>query len=320
MTVAPQRQGPEPEAPARKPARSPAADRLLRGLGRLMVVVYFVAGLGYLALRHLVWPNPDYWFPRVEQALSDAIGQPVSVASVRTGFDGLRPWFEARDVAILDDDGSVAFRTSRVQAALSLSGLATGRLQFARLDIQAPALRVERLDRRRLKVAGIVIDLAGATATGQSAGSAWLLDQRRIVLHAADLDWIDRVSGRVRRLTKVDLALGSVGRRHRASLHVVDAGEFGRDLDAAIEVWRPAWSRVDDWRAWTGRMYLAAGRAELAPIASLAEDLRDLFASAASAPAQGAPAQSAPEQGAPEQGAPEQGAPEPGAPEQGAPE
>ncbi len=275
--VVPHRTGNERHAEPPAPGRRAAGDRLLRGLARLLVVVYFASGLGYLALRHLVWPNPGYWLPHVERALSQTLGKPVAVESVRTGFDGLRPWFEAHNVTILDDDGSVAFSTMQVQATLSLRGLAIGRLHFARLDIEAPTVRIERLDRRRLKVAGIVVDLDHPAIDSDGAGAIWLFEQRRIDLHDVDLQWIDRVSGHTLRFRHADLALGSVGRRHRASVRIPDAGEFGREFAAAIEVLRPAWSRDDDWRQWNGRLYMAAGRAELPAMVSFGHELRALL-------------------------------------------
>lgn len=257
--------------------RRPLGSRLLRVFGWLLLIAYFVAGLGYLTLRYLVWPNPAYWLPRAEQVLSEAIGRPVAVGEVRAGFDGLRPSLEVRELTIAGDEGAPAFTASRLYAVLSLRSLATGQLRFARLDVDAPALRIERLDDRRLRVAGIVFDLASPGGGDGGGAVAWLFAQRRIVLRGVDLHWFDQVADRSLRFEGVDLAVGSVGRRHRASLHIPEAAGLGRELRASIEFLRPALSGAADWRQWNGELHLSAGHADLAVAASLARDLGGLL-------------------------------------------
>src|SRR5690606_29530186 len=124
-------------------------------------------------------------------------------------------------VTVLDASGDPAFSVDRIHAALSLGSLAAGQIRFARLEVEAPSLRIERLAPDRFVVGGIELDLAGAGKGGGDTGGAdWLFAQRLVALRGVDLQWIDRVSGRVLELEGADLVLGAVGRRHRLSLKV----------------------------------------------------------------------------------------------------
>ncbi|HRO61957.1 MAG TPA: hypothetical protein PK177_22835, partial [Burkholderiaceae bacterium] len=229
--------------------------RVLRWLGWLALAVYFVCALSYLALRHVVWPNSQYWLPQAEQALSQALGRPIELGVVRAGFDGLRPSLEIERLLLRDDDGTVAVAAQRVHAVVSLRSLAIGQLAFARLDLDAPVLRIERVAHRRLRAAGLVFDMD--RPAGNGGGLDWLFAQRAITLRDAQLQWIDRVADRELRLEGVQLALGSVGRRHRATLQVPRAPGLGEELSLAVEVLRPAFSRVRDWQRWDGEIHVA---------------------------------------------------------------
>ncbi|RPH59880.1 MAG: hypothetical protein EHM83_15185, partial [Burkholderiales bacterium] len=88
-----------------------------------------------------------------------------------------------------------------------------------------------------------------------------------VVLRHARVDWHDRLSGESATLRDVDVALGSVGRRHRASLRAPALLEVGEGVDAAIEFYRPAFSQLGDWRQWHGEAYVGADRVDLAALA-----------------------------------------------------
>src|SRR5690606_15314546 len=88
---------------ANAPERNPAAPRRRRGL-RLVVacvlVVYFLAGIGFLVVRHWVWPRLDQWRPAIEARLSNEIGAPVHLGRLQGDFDSLRPRLQVDGVEI----------------------------------------------------------------------------------------------------------------------------------------------------------------------------------------------------------------------------
>lgn len=263
-------------APARNTAQPPGVlRRLARVLGTTLLIAWFVLAAGYLVLRYVVWPQPDLWLPQAEQALSQALGQRVEIGSLRTGFDGLRPSMDIERILIEDQDGNRLFSARRAHAVLSLSSLLRASPVFARLDVEAPSIVVDRIGTRQILVAGVAVDL---DAAGEGSGLAWLLEQRRIVLSDVALVWRDRLTGRAHAFERGALAFGSVGRRHRLDLRVPEVPGLAEGLEVAIEAWRPLFGpNASGWSGWQGKAYAAAGGAELAPLSTLANDLRSLL-------------------------------------------
>src|SRR5690606_19230289 len=247
------------------------AARPWRWLGWAGLASIVVVGLSWLAIRDFVWPNLDRWRPAIERRLADSIGRPVRIGELVTGLDGIRPRLIARDVAIDDGQGRSAFAATEIRAVLSLRSLLTGRPALALLEIDAPSVRVERLGARRLRIAGIDLDL-DAPNGGDALGR--LFAHRRVGLRHATVDWEDRVVGESATLRDVDISLGSVGRRHRASLRAAQVLDVGVGIDAAIEFYRPPFTSIDDRRRWHGEAYVSAERVELAALARRWNDWR----------------------------------------------
>ncbi len=248
-----------PAAPARaRPALAGALRWLVRGA--LVLAVLMVTA--YLTVRHYVWPQLDRWRPAIERQLSQAAGVPVSFGKLVTGFDGLRPWLIAHDVRIADPDGRPALTARSVRAVLSLRSLARGQPHLALLEIEAPSVRVERVAARRLRIAGIEVDL-----DTPSRGLDWLLTQRRVAVRDMRIEWHDRIGAETAILDEVDFALASSGRLHRASLRLPRFLDAGGNVDVAAEFRRPPFSPRGDWRQWQGEAYLGTDRLELAPLA-----------------------------------------------------
>ncbi len=236
-------------------------ERALRWLAWGVLVLALLAAGAYGALRTLVWPNLDRWRPQIEQHLSAAAGHEVRIGSLSTGFEGWRPWLVVERIAVLDDDGVEALAAERVRGVVSMRKALRGRFALALLEIDSPALRVERISPTRLRVGGFDVDL---DAPGGPDALERLLAHRKIVVHDARIEAIDRPSGQRLALAGVDLAVGSVGRRHRASLHVPAWGEAAQDVDAAIEFAHAAFASPADWRSWRGEAYLGARSVDLA--------------------------------------------------------
>ncbi|MGE0806368.1 MAG: YhdP family protein [Burkholderiaceae bacterium] len=240
----------------------------------MALALVLLAGVAYLGLRYYVWPGIDRWRPWITAELSESIGRPLHIDGLEGSFDGLRPRLVARGVSLLDRDGQTAFEVAELRAVLSLRALFAGRgLRFALLEMDAPAVRVERLERHRWRVAGFDLDL-DAPSDGDALGL--LTAQRRIVLRHVRIDWRDRVRGEQWQVDDIDVALGSVGRRHRASLRAPSVPGLGKAIDAAIEFYRPAFSGAGDWHAWNGELYLAAGEIDLAAAARAWQRWSDL--------------------------------------------
>lgn len=241
-------------------------ERVLRWLAWSVLVLALTLAGAYAVLRTLVWPNLDHWRPRIEQRLADATGRDVRIAALSTGFEGWRPWLVAERVVVRDADGVDALSVDRLRAVVSMRAALRGRFALALLEIDEPALRVERVAVGRLRVGGFDLALG---APGGADGLEQLFAHRRIVLRGARVAGVDRVTGRQLELADVDIVLGSLGRRHRASLHVPAWGAVADSVDAAIDFAHAPFEPPGAWRLWRGEAYLAARSADLA--AAMAE-------------------------------------------------
>ncbi len=237
--------------------------RALRLLAWCALGFALAMGSAWLAVRHYVWPNLGQWRPAIEKRLTDVAGRPVTIGAISSGFDGLRPWLVANDVAVFDADGNLALSASRVRAVLSLRAAVRGRFALALLEVNTPAVRVERIDARHWRIGGFDIDF---DAPGRGGALDRLFAHRKIVALHAQVDWNDRVGGETARIDGVDLAIGSVGRQHRVSLQVPSLGDVAQRIEAALEFRRPPFIAPSDFSHWHGEAYVGAQRVDLAAL------------------------------------------------------
>lgn len=244
------------------PSRIPPLRRVL---SFLLIVSLFAAGLGWLGLRHLVWPRLDGWRPAIEARLGAAAGRPVSIGRVRTGFDGLLPRLVLEELRVSGEDGAPLLEVPRVTALISPRTLIAGRLRLALLELEAPVVRVERIAPGVLRIAGIELDPGKAAGAGLEA----LLAQRQILVRGASVDWEDHVLGVRARVAGLEAVLGNVGRRHRLGLEAPGHEGAWEGLRLAAEIYRWPGGEPSDWRRWAGEAYLQASAADLAAISRL---------------------------------------------------
>lgn len=238
--------------------------RVLRWLAWCALGFVLAIATAWLAVRHYVWPNLEQWRPAIEKRLTDAAGRPVTVGALTSGFDGLRPWLVAEDVAVFDVDGTLALSASRMRAVLSLRAAARGRFALALLEVDTPAVRVERIDARHWRIGGFDID---PDAQGRGGALDHLFAHRKIVALQAQVDWNDRLGGESARIDGVDIAIGSVGRQHRVSVQVPALGDIAQRVEAALEFRRPPFVAPSNASLWHGEAYVGAQRVDLPALA-----------------------------------------------------
>ncbi len=242
---------------------------LVRAVLWTLVCVMFVLGLGYLAVRHLVWPRLNEWRPQIVAELSARIGHPVEIAHIETGFEGLLPRLTLEGLTVMDDDGEHALIVPRTTLVLSPRTLVSSEPRFAVVQLEGPRLRVERRVQGWLRIAGVDVDL-GATEEGQ--GLNRLLSQRRILIRGGRVEWRDRIEDTREVLESVDVTVGSVGRRHRGSLTAGPLPGGWQRLHLATEFYRPPRSRPGDAARWSGEVYAGVDQASVALLRRLPLD------------------------------------------------
>jgi len=99
--------------------------RLLRFAGIAALVVYFGFAATVLALRFWILPQIEEHRGHRRGHFAH-IGQRVSIGSVDSGWQRLRPYLELTEVRLYDQDGRVALSLPSVSCTLAWDSLAFG--------------------------------------------------------------------------------------------------------------------------------------------------------------------------------------------------
>ncbi len=254
--------------PFKKTTRRPS-PRLVRWVLWLLIAIWFVAVIGYLGLRHVVWPRIDQWRPEIVAELSARLGHAVEIARIEAGFEGLLPRLTLVGLTVADDESGYALVVPRATLVLSARTLLSAEPSFAVLQLESPRIRIERRVVGWLRVAGVDLDL---NAPDDGQGLNRLLSQRRLLVRGARIEWRDLLEDRREVLESVDLSIGSVGRRHRASLSAAALPGAWQRLHVAAEFLRPPRSRPGDWASWAGEAYVGVDQGSIELIRRLPLD------------------------------------------------
>lgn len=216
-----------------------------RRLGRFVVWSALILWLLFVvlvsALRFVILPKIADYRPEIEQAVSQAVGLPVSMGSLTARWQGLNPDLILGEVQVADRQGAQAFSLTRVEAVLSWQSLVHARPILDLLVFERPVLHVRRASDGRISVAGIA-----AEGEGDSTFADWALAQHRIRIRNASVVWDDQLR-QAPPLVLEDLQFGldNSGRRHRfgfsaapppaLAARIEVRGEVKGDIGEALE-------------------------------------------------------------------------------------
>jgi len=236
--------------------------RLLGGLFRLAVLLYFLFCALFLTLRYAVLPNIDHYKPDIERVATRALGQPVSIGAVRASWHGLRPHLALTGVVVHDGAGRAALTLPAVEGTVAWWSAAVGGLRLNDLEITGPDLDIRRDAAGRLHVGGILIDPAGA----DGGGADWVLAQREIVIRHGRVRWNDEQRAAPELvLDDLDFVLHNNWRRHRFALRATPPPALAAPLDIRADFSHaPFAARVADPARWNGELYLDLRDADFA--------------------------------------------------------
>ena len=229
----------------------------LRWAGRLLLLLYFAAGLTILVGRHFLMPEIATQRELVEQKLSAAIGLPVRIAGLTAAWPGLHPQLAIEGLQIDDREGRPALAFDRVAAEIGWSSLLHFELRLHRLEIVAPQLDMRRDARGDFFVAGLPMQ------GGENGGFAdWLLVQSRIVVRDARLTWHDELrAAPPLELQQVNFELRNFGRYHSFGLTAEPPAAVAARLDLRGNL---VGRSAADLAAWRGELYADIERIDVA--------------------------------------------------------
>ncbi len=240
------------------PERRSLVRRLLRFAGLAALVIYFGFAVVVLALRFWILPQIEDHPELIAQAISRNIGQRVSIGSVDSGWQGLRPYLALTELRLYDSDDHVALSLPSVSCTLSWDSLAFGALRFNSLSLDKPVLNIRRDQAGALYVAGVRLNT-------QAAGvgfSDWLLAQHEVIIRDAQVSWDDQLRGApLLALADLNFVVQNRGSNHRFALRA----QPSRELAAALDIRGDLEGRtLEQLQAWNGKLYAELAYTDLA--------------------------------------------------------
>ncbi len=228
---------------------------LLTWAGRILLVLYFAIGILILVGRHWVLPEIEQHRPRLEQALTTAIGLPVKITAISAAWPGLHPQLLIEGLQVFDRQGRAALSFDRVEAEVGWSSLWHLGLRLHRLQIVAPVLDIRR------DASGIYY-VAGLAIQGLDSGFAdWVMQQGRIVVSDARIQWHDELRGAPPlELQKLHFKLRNLGSRHSFGLSAEPPVAVAKVLDLRGNL---IGSDLSDLASWRGELYADLEQADL---------------------------------------------------------
>ena len=210
------------------PRQRSLVRRLLRFAGIAALTFYFGFAVVVLALRFWILPQIEDHPEFIARTISHNLGQRVSIGSVDSGWQRLRPYLALTDLRVYDSEGHIALSLPSVSCTLSWDSLAFGALRFHSISFDAPHLNIRRDPDGAIYVAG------GRLSTENAAVgvSDWLLAQREVIVRDAQVSWEDQLrQAPVLSLVNLSMVVRNRGDRHRFALRAQPPRELAAALD-----------------------------------------------------------------------------------------
>jgi uncharacterized protein (TIGR02099 family) len=240
------------------PARRSLVHKLLRIAGIAALVVYFSFAAVVLALRFWILPQIEDHPEVIAQIISRNIGQRVSIGSVDSGWQRLRPYLDLTDVRLYDPEGRIALSLPAVSCTLSWDSLAFGALRFESLSLDKPNLNIRRDNAGTLYIAGVKLNPEAAGG----GFSNWLLAQREVIIRDAQVSWEDQLrQAPLLSLADLNFVMRNGGSHHRFALRAQPPRERAAAIDLRGDLEGGAF---EQFQAWNGKLYAELAYIDLA--------------------------------------------------------
>lgn len=231
----------------------------LRAAEALLWAAFFAVAILFLTLRYWVLPNVERYRADIVEAVTQAVGLPVTVERISADWRGLRPQLELVNVRLFDAGGHEALVLPSVVNVIAWRSLLFLDLRLHALEVDELKLSVRRDAQGRITVAGILLE---PEKQGDGRLTDWVLAQREIVVRNAEIDWHDDLrKAPPLRLSSLNFRLQNDGDEHAAGFSARPPAELG----AAVEVRAELVGRtITQPRAWNGRLFAEVGNTDLA--------------------------------------------------------
>ena len=232
-------------------------------LTAIWLVLIFMS-VTIIGLRYFVLPEISKYQPKITQAISNTLGQRVTIGSIEANWQGLNPHIRLNDVDIYDQENRVALSLHKVDSAISWLSIPFFEPRLASLTIHQPELSIRREEDGTIYVAGI--SMSGPT---QAAFPNWLLRQSEISVLDAEINWNDAMRKAPEiRLSQLNLkienpAWDAIRGHHRFALKAKPSAVSQQVVDIRGKIFG---RDVSQWREWHGTLFADIQQAQLAEI------------------------------------------------------
>lgn len=216
----------------------------------------FIFAASVLTLRYLVLPQIEDYKPTIEQRVSQAAGQKITIGSIQASWDGLDPHLSLYDVVLHDRQNRPALTLGHIEASLSWLSIPLLEPRLSLLAIYEPELTIRRETNGTIYVAGMAM---GGEA--RPTFPNWLLRQSQIDVVNATVLWQDDLrNAPPLTLNKLQFRLVSpaweslIG-HHRFGLQAVPSAGSSQPIDIRGNIYGKDVSEINEWR---GTIYARA--------------------------------------------------------------
>ena len=118
--------------------------------GWALLALYFLFAAALLSLRYWILPKVAEYRSDIEQSVSKALGQRITIGAIEADWRGLRPELLIADVTVFDHDGRAALALPAVEATLAWTSALIGSPRFYSLVFDRPRLEIRDRKSTRL--------------------------------------------------------------------------------------------------------------------------------------------------------------------------
>src|SRR5882672_2981938 len=200
-----------------------------RILGWVLLALYFLFAAALLSLRYWILPKVAEYRSDIEQSVSKALGQRITIGAIEADWRGLRPELLLANVTVFDHDGRAALSLPAVEATLAWTSALIASPRFYSLVFDRLRLEIRRDEAGRFYVAGIELH---AEQAGDAGIARWVLSQREIIIRDAGVSWDDKLRGApLLELPGFNFVLRNGFLGHRFALKAKPSAELASALD-----------------------------------------------------------------------------------------
>ena len=238
-----------------------STSRFARIVGFTLVTAVAMFCLVLLAVRFVLYPQIESHRADIAAMLGRELDATVEIDTIQTGWHGWNPELLVRGFRIREDaQADPVLDLPEIRGIVSWTSLLVADLRMRELVIERPRLSIRRDASGRVHVAGVTLD---DSRPEEGAGSMdWLLRQRLVVVHDAELLWNDEHrSAPPLHLNGVQVRLESRFGHHRFGLRGTPPPQIAAPIDVRGDFTDASF---DDWRKAAGRLYVRLDYADVA--------------------------------------------------------